>query len=270
LGGLARPLTLLFCDIRSFTTLSEGLSATELTRFLNEYLTPMTDAVLDAQGTVDKYMADAIMAFWNAPLDDPRHGLRAAQTALKMRDILAQLNRDWRRRDGAAAREVKFGVGLNTGECCVGNLGSSRRFDYSAIGDEVNVASRLEGASKIFGVDIVASKATRDQAPDFAWLEIDQVVFKNKTRPVSVHALVGDATLAASAGFRDLAQCHGAMLAAYRGQDFEFARKQAVEARKLAPDVVAGLYVYFEKRFSELASRDLGKDWRPVLTLDEK
>ena len=201
LGGEQRTLTLMFCDIRSFTTLSEGLSAVELTSFLNEYLTPMTDAVLQEMGAVDKYMGDAIMAFWNAPLDDPAHAAHAVRAALTMRKTLAELNRRWASRpaeSGRAFHEVKFGVGLNTGECCVGNLGSTRRFDYSAIGDEVNIASRLEGASKILGVDIVASRLTRDEAPDFAWLEVDRVLLKGKTRPTPVYALAGDAATAAS------------------------------------------------------------------------
>ena len=153
LGGQQRDLTLLFCDIRSFTTLSEGLSAVELTKFLNEYLTPMTNVVLKEMGTVDKYMGDAIMAFWNAPLDDPGHGVHAVRAALEMRETLAALNDQWRQKAeqaGEAFRPVKFGIGLNTGECCVGNLGSTLRFDYSAIGDEVNVASRLEGFFKVF------------------------------------------------------------------------------------------------------------------------
>ena len=147
----------MFCDLRSFTALSEGKSATELTHFLNDYLTPMTDAVLAASGTVDKYIGDAIMAFWNAPLDDPAHARHAVEAALAMRVALARLNARWSA--GKPRYEpVKFGVGLNTGEVCVGNLGSLRRFDYSVIGDEVNVASRLESATKQFGVDIAAHR----------------------------------------------------------------------------------------------------------------
>src|SRR5208283_3439952 len=137
----------------------------------------------------DKYMGDAIMAFWNAPLDDPAHGIHGVRAALQMREALARLNETWREqaeKSGRAFRPVKFGVGLNTGECSVGNMGSHRRFGYSALGDEVNIASRLEGSSKQFGVDIVASAATRDEAPEFAWLEIDHVKLKNKTRTVAV------------------------------------------------------------------------------------
>jgi adenylate cyclase len=273
LGGLQRPLTLMFCDIRSFTTLSEGLSAIELTTFLNEYLTPMTNVVLKQMGTIDKYMGDAIMAFWNAPLDDPGHAVHAVRAALEMRETLERLNAQWVKsaeKSGHDFRPVKFGVGLNTGECCVGNLGSTLRFDYSAIGDEVNVASRLEGSSKFFGVDIVASEATRAEAPDFAWLEIDQVLLKNKTRPIGVFALVGPPSYAAGAAFQELVARHGEMLAAYRAREFAKAEKMAKAAGDLAPDDIAGLYIFYRRRFAELAKGDLARSWAPVIALDEK
>jgi adenylate cyclase len=273
LGGLQRQLTLLFCDIRSFTTISEGFNASELTHFLNEYLTPMTDAILDASGTVDKYMGDAIVAFWNAPLDDPDHARHAVDSALSMRRTLVVLNEGWRRRaeaDGRSFKPVGFGVGLNTGECCVGNLGSLRRFDYSAIGDEVNVASRLEGACKIFGVDIIGSETTRAEAPDFAWLEIDSVLLKNKTRPVGLYALAGDAELAASDEFAELIRMHSAMLTAYRSRDFAGAVSMAKEAAARAPVAVRGLYSYNLRRFSQLAESAQDADWRPLIALDEK
>ena len=197
----------MFCDIRSFTTLSEGFTAVELSTFLNEYLSPMTDIILREEGTVDKYMGDAIMAFWNAPLDDPAHGIHAVRSALEMRETLVRLNAEWKERaeqTGRRFHKVKFGIGLNTGECSVGNMGSIQRFDYSALGDEVNIASRLEGSSKQFGVDIVASAATRDEAPEFAWLEIDHVKLKNKTRSVAVYALAGGLEYAGSDEFRSL------------------------------------------------------------------
>jgi len=273
LGGLQRTLTLMFCDLRSFTTISEGFSATELTHFLNEYLTPMTTVILDKNGTVDKYMGDAIMAFWNAPLDDREHAVHAVLAALNMRSALLEFNRQWAGREKECGRPyptVKFGVGLNTGECCVGNLGSHQRFDYSAIGDEVNIASRLEGASKMFGVDIVASAATREEAPNFAWLEIDQVLLKGKTRPISIFALAGNAHYAASIGFQALCERHEAILAAYRGRDFARARDLAAAAAELAPDEVKGLYGFYVERFEELAAADLDAGWRPMIALTEK
>jgi adenylate cyclase len=263
----------MFCDLRSFTTLSEGMSALELTKFLNDYLTPMTDAVLDGKGTVDKYMGDAIMAFWNAPLDDAAHGANAARTALRMRALLKSLNEGWRREADAAGKpfvEVKFGIGLNTGECCVGNLGSSRRFDYSAIGDQVNVASRLESASKFFGADIVASESTVREAPGFAWLEIDSVIFKNKTLPVAVYTLLGDETYAATPAFRELERAHAALLDAYRARRFDDARRHVACAAELAPEPVRGLYRFYDERLAGLSAASLSESWRPTVALDEK
>ena len=273
LGGENRELTLLFCDLRSFTTLSESFDAHGLTRFLNEYLTPMTDVVLDRGGTVDKYMGDAIMAFWNAPLDDPDHARNSAMAALAMRAELAKLNARWQAE--AAARhkpfpEVRFGVGLNTGVCCVGNLGSARRFDYSAIGDDVNVASRLEGATKFLGVDIAANEATRDEAPDLAWLEIDKVVVKGKTLPITAYALVGDERVAQSQGFKALAERHEAMLDAFRCRAFDEALEFAGEAASLAPAEIAGLYAFYRVRIMEVLEAAPGEEWSPVLTLEEK
>ncbi len=273
LGGLQRTLTVMLCDLRSFTAISEGLSAVELTSLLNEYLTPMTNVVLQKMGTIDKYMGDAIMAFWNAPLDDLAHAAHAVSAALEMRATLEQLNQRWEERasrTGRAFRKLKFGVGLNTGECCVGNLGSTLRFDYSAIGDEVNIASRLEGACKIFDVDIIGSAATRTETLDFAWLEIDFVLLKNKLRPVGVYALAGDPALAASPEFIDLNELHGKMLAAYRNRDFESACVLAREARSLAPESVKGLYAFNERRFAKHSTEELAPDWRPLIVLDEK
>ena len=273
LGGEERRVTLMFSDLRGFTTLSEGKSATELTAFLNAYLTPMTDIVLSRRGTVDKYIGDAIMAFWNAPLDDRKHAEHAVQAALAMRDALDELNAGWEadaEAEGRAHMPVRFGIGLNTGEVCVGNLGSLRRFDYSVIGDEVNVASRLESASKMFGVDIVASEATRREAPDYAWLEVDAVVFKNKTRPIGVHALIGDAAYARSEPFQRLEGAHRRMMERYRQRDIATARELATELRRDAPEIARGLYGFHLRRFDAIDPRSLGESWRAMTVLDEK
>jgi adenylate cyclase len=273
LGGEERRVTVMFSDLRGFTTLSEGKSATELTRFLNDYLTPMTDCVLSRLGTVDKYIGDAIMAFWNAPVDDQRHAANAVDTALAMRTALGPLNAQWALEAQAAGRPfqpVKFGIGLNTGLACVGNLGSRAKFNYSLIGDEVNVASRLESASKQFGVDIVASEATRAEAAGFAWLEIDAVVFKNKTRAVGVYALAGDEAYAASAEFQSLAAGHERMMALYRRRDFAAAGELAQELGARAADPLKGLYGFHVRRFAKLEASAPQESWEPVLALDEK
>ncbi len=164
LGGEVRELTLLFCDVRNFTSISERMTAHELTTFINRLLTPLSEIILTNRGTIDKYMGDAIMAFWNAPLDDAAHAANAWQSAFAMIRRMESLNDEWRKEAEAAGRtysRVAIGIGINSGNCCVGNLGSSQRFDYSAIGDDVNVASRLEGLSKVYGVPVVVSEADR-------------------------------------------------------------------------------------------------------------
>ena len=151
LGGEERDLTLMFCDVRNFTSISQDLSAVDLTQFINELLSPLTEIILEQRGTIDKYMGDAIMAFWNAPLDDPEHTTHACHAALKMVAKMDELNETWRQRAEAEQRpfkRVNIGMGINTGQCCVGNLGSTYRFDYSAIGDDVNITSRFRGAHK--------------------------------------------------------------------------------------------------------------------------
>jgi adenylate cyclase len=273
LGGENRELTVLFCDLRSFTTLSESFDAHGLTRFLNEYLSPLTDVAIARKGTIDKYIGDAIMAFWNAPLDDPQHARNAALAALAMRAELGKLNERWQERakeEGKSFPVVRFGVGLNTGVCCVGNLGSTLKFNYSCIGDNVNVASRLEGATKFFGVDIVANGATRNEAPDLAWLEVDQVLVKGKTVPIGVHMLVGDENVAKSEAFRVHASLHDEMLAAFRARAFAKAVALAGKAGAVAPEEIRNIYGFYRDRFGEYVAAPPGEGWSPVLKLEEK
>jgi adenylate cyclase len=190
---------------------------------MNDYLTPLTDIILASNGTVDKYMGDAIMAFWNAPLDDEDHARSACLTALAMCSALETFNNARRaaaERNGATYSTVGFGIGLNTGNCSVGNIGSVRRFDYSAIGDAVNVTSRLESLTKFYGLDILISEETQRGAPELAWLEVDLVRVKGRSTPVRVFTLVGDATHALSPEFSAHSIRHRSMLEAYRDGDF--------------------------------------------------
>jgi adenylate cyclase len=177
LGGEVRDLTLMFCDVRNFTTISERLSAAELTRFINELLTPLSEIVLKHRGTIDKYIGDAIMAFWNAPLDEPGHAAQACRSALEIAARMEELNRQWSARaqsDKQPYQIVRVGIGINTGKCCVGNLGSVQRFDYSAIGDEVNIASRFEGLAKVYGLTAIIGARTVEESPAFPALEVDR------------------------------------------------------------------------------------------------
>src|SRR6185436_8045144 len=205
LGGEMRPMTLLFSDIRGFTSISEKLDAARLTAFMNRYLTPMTDAILASGGTVDKYIGDAIMAFWNAPLDDAQHAAHACDAALAMMDRLRALNRELEREaetTGQAAIPIAIGIGLNSAVCCVGNMGSQQRFDYSVLGDGVNLASRLEGQTKTYGLATLIGEETRSLAPEFAALEVDLVRVKGKTAPSRVYTLLGNAAHAQTDAFR--------------------------------------------------------------------
>ncbi len=151
LGGEMRDMTLLFCDIHGFTEIAEKLKPEEITRLINRFLTPMTEEILSHSGTIDKYMGDNVMAFWNAPLDDPDHVRHACEIALAMRRRLRTLNDELKHEAEAAGRDfmpIRMGIGINAGSCCVGNMGSDQRFDYLVLGDDVNLASRLEGQCK--------------------------------------------------------------------------------------------------------------------------
>lgn len=189
LGGEIKPMTILFTDIRGFTTISEGMDAERLTNFINDFLTPLTDVVLAHRGTVDKYMGDAIMAFWNAPLDDPRHAAHAAEASLEMLRALERFNHQ----HFEHYPPVAIGIGLNTGECCVGNLGSTARFDYSVIGDDVNVASRLEGQTKTYGLPILVGPRTAAEIEPHGYkvISLDNIRVKGKEIAIEIFALVG-------------------------------------------------------------------------------
>jgi len=251
LGGEIRDLTVLFSDIRSFTSISEGLTPQELIQLMNDFLTPMSDLVMDNRGTIDKYMGDAMMAFWNAPLDDPDHARHACIAALGMQAALAPINEGVRKKAEEIGKEpvlLQAGIGINSGPCAVGNMGSRQRFAYSTLGDAVNLASRLEGQTKTYGVGILIGESTYNAVPDFAALEMDLIQVKGKTEPVRVFALFGDAEMAATQGFKDWKLQHDAMLEAYRAADFEKAITMAKKAREVAlVNLDVGYDLYLER-----------------------
>jgi len=268
LGGETREMTFHFCDIRGFTTISEKFDPHGLTAFINRFLTPMTEIILAHDGTIDKYMGDCIMAFWNAPQAVPEHARHACKAALAMHAKLDELNAQWQAEAKSAGKtlpEIHIGTGLNTGPCVVGNMGSSLRVDYTVLGDDVNLASRLEGQSKQYGVRIVIGPATREQAPEFAALELDLLKVKGKTRPVRIFALLGDSAAAAAEDFKSLAKVHEAMLAAYRAQKWDEAEKRLEEARGLgASRGLDKLYTLYAERISALRADPPGADWDGV------
>jgi len=195
LGGEKRNMTILFSDIRGFTTISEKLSAEELTSLLNEYLTAMTDIVMDEGGVVDKYIGDAVMAFWGAPLVNNKHAIDACVSSVKMVKTLSKLNEDWAKR---ALPRIDIGIGLNTGDVVVGNMGSRSRFNYTVMGDEVNLASRLEGLTKYYGVACLVSEEVYTQAQsdtNLLFRKLDVVLVKGKKEPKTIYELVADASI---------------------------------------------------------------------------
>lgn len=267
LGGETRELSVLFSDLRSFSRISEGLSANELTAFMNAYLTPMTDAILTFEGTIDKYIGDAILAFWNAPLNIPDHQRKAVKAALAMREELSKFNTE---RTARGLPPVEFGVGIHTGPCSVGNMGSIRRFDYSILGDTVNLASRLEGASKAFGTDILASGALRDTASDAAWLDLGWVTVIGRTGPVHVFALAGDAEVKKSQPYQRWRASHDRMMQLYYARAFPAA---ALAAEGMSRDCAAPwtrMYELCAKRFLTFAANDLKSGGPPVWVLADK
>jgi adenylate cyclase len=268
LGGEMREMTLLFCDVRGFTTISEELDPHSLTRLVNRFLTPMTDLILARRGFIDKYMGDCIMAFWNAPLDDPAHPRHGCDSALAMVSGLRSLNAEFGKEADLAGHPIPplaVGIGLNTGLCCVGNMGSDQRFDYSVISDEVNLASRLEGQSKSYGVSILMGENTRLRVPELAALELDLLRVKGKTRPVRVFALLGAEDVAARPEFAALVRAQDRLLAAYRGQRWEEAQSALEECRRVGAEFeLQDLYALYEARIAEYRATPPPPDWDGV------
>ncbi|WP_178130828.1 CHASE2 domain-containing protein [Reyranella sp. CPCC 100927] len=274
LGGEERILTVMFTDVRGFTTISEQFDPPGLTRFMNRFLTPMTNIILSERGTIDKYMGDSIMAFWNAPLDVPDHAARACRAALAMQSRLKDLNIEWRSQahdEGRNHIPVAIGIGLNTGPASVGNFGSDQRFTYSVLGDDVNLASRLEGQCKVYGVAIIVGEDTRRSAPDFACIELDLVKVKGRSEPERIFALIGDATLRDTEAFRAWEAAHGAFLVAYRAGDFAAARLKAEQAKACADvaDWGSGYYERMNVRLKTLVAQPPAI-WDGVYEAEEK
>ena len=262
LGGETRELTLLFCDIRGFTSISEGLEPEQLTELLNNFLTPMTDVLLRNGATIDKYMGDAIMAFWNAPIDQTNHAELACTALLEMQTALAELNR-------SRGLELKIGVGLNTGPCCVGNLGSTQRFNYSAIGDAVNVASRIEGLTKQYGLTNLIAETTAAGAPDLPKLEVDRVRVVGRAEPLTVHVLLSEAALD-GADFEALEERHRAFHEAYYAADFDRARTILAALREQAPPALADLYGVYTERIDAMTQAGVPENWDGVFEATRK
>jgi adenylate cyclase len=277
LGGEQRDMTILFSDVRGFTTISESYKHDPqgLTSLMNRFLTPLTNAIIDNKGTIDKYMGDAIMAFWNAPLDDKRHEENACRAALEMLRRVEALNRERQeeaQRSGGAFIPIKIGVGLNTGNCVVGNMGSDLRFDYSVLGDSVNLASRLEGQSKTYGVPIIIGSKTAEAVADkFASLEIDLITVKGKTEPEHVYTVLGGDDVAHGGDYGRLRDLNAAMLDCFRRRDWDGARAAMAQCRDLSNGFgLDEVYDLYSERIEMFLKNPPPDDWDGVVALQTK
>src|SRR6185437_353845 len=274
LGGEEREMTIMFSDVRGFTTISESYKHDPqgLTTLMNRFLTPLTNAILARKGTIDKYMGDAIMAFWNAPLDDAQHQLNACEAAVDMLERIDVLNqqRETEAQDGGPAYiPLNVGVGLNTGTCVVGNMGSDLRFDYSVLGDSVNLASRLEGQSKEYGFPIIVGSKTALAVKDkFAILELDFIMVKGKKEPEVIYAIAGREDTAQSGRFQRLRNLTIEMLACYRNRDWEGALAAIARGRKTdEANSLELLYNLYEVRIRGYLENPPPQDWNGAFAL---
>jgi len=273
LGGEVRDLTVMFTDIRGFTKISESLSPEELVQLMNDFLTPMSDLVMESRGTIDKYMGDAMMAFWNAPLDDPEHAKQACLTALSMNKALEPINKKLEKRgvsNNGGILKLSAGIGINTGKCSVGNMGSKQRFAYSALGDAVNLASRLEGQTKTYGVDNLIGEDTYKYVKSFAVMELDIIQVIGREEPVKIYTLIGDEEYADKTQFKKWKAAHNAMLAAYRIADFTCAAQDCKEAKELANGKLEDYYKLYNQRIIEYTKNPPSDEWDGVYVAKTK
>jgi len=262
LGGDTRYMTFLFCDIRGFTPISEQYKTNPqgLTELVNRFLTPMTDIIMENEGTIDKYMGDCIMAFWNAPLDVSDQEGKAVKTAVKMLEHLKVLNKELEI-DGMLP--INIGIGINSGSVVVGNMGSNQRFDYSVLGDAVNLAARLEGQSKGYGVKTIIGEDTAKEIDDmFAVLELDKIAVKGKTEGVKIFTVLGEHTwLNKNSNYVWETQQHDKMLQLYRQKNFDAAAKLTEDLMGSFIGIMDGYYMTWIERCEEMKSKELPDDW---------
>lgn len=265
LGGESRDMTVLFSDLRGFTTLSHTLDPQTLVSLLNEYMTAMTRIVFKHDGVLDKYIGDAIMAFWNAPMEQPDHARRACHTALEMIEKLGELQADWKRRGMPL---LELGIGINSGPMVVGNMGSLERLSYTVLGDTVNVASRLEGLSKEYGAQVVISEATRAAAgPAFEYRYLDVVAVKGRSQPLAVYEVVGCAGQL-SPGVVMLLECYQRGIELYRARRWRQAAELFREIHASAPN--DGPVAFYLRRSSERCAHPPPAEWNGVHVAESK
>ncbi|MFN9358323.1 MAG: CHASE2 domain-containing protein [Alphaproteobacteria bacterium] len=266
LGGDTRELSIMFCDIRGFTPIAESFRSDPqgLTRLINRVLTPLSRDVLQHQGTIDKYIGDCVMAFWHAPLDIEDHPTHACDCALDMQDSLTALNNELMAEGfflKHAVSPIAVTVGINTGTCVVGNMGSDLRFDYSALGDAVNLSARIQSFAGNYGFALVVGEDTATRVSGkFALLELDFLAVKGRAAPTYLYALMGHAHVAETKAFQDLDTTLKVLLAAFRSRDWDGARAAIAQGRAL-PGAPAEIFDTYEERIQHFLYEPPPEGW---------
>jgi len=257
-------MTVLFSDVRGFTTLSEGLNPKELSELMNMFLTPMTRVIHEQRGTIDKYMGDAIMAFWGAPIDDVNHARNAVDAGMLMIEKLEEVNAAFASRGWP---EIRIGVGINTGVMSVGNMGSEFRMAYTVLGDAVNLGSRLEGLTKGYGVSVIVSESTKRAVPEYAYRELDRVRVKGKDKPVAIYQPLC-LKEALDKQWKDELKLYKEALRLYRAQEWDMAEMNLLNLQRSSRS--PGLYKMYVERVAEYRQRPPGERWDGVFTHTSK
>ena len=253
--GESRELSVLFTDVRGFTTISEGLDPKELSKLMNEFLTPLTRIIYKHRGTIDKYMGDCIMAFWGAPLNDPQHARNAVLAGLEMHRVLEELQPAFKEKGWPP---IHIGVGVNSGRMSVGNMGSEVRLAYTVMGDAVNLASRLEGITKQYGVKMIVGEITRAEVPEVVYRELDRVKVKGKEAPVAIFEPIG-LSGEIDKPVQDELKLWAQVLKLYRARDWDMAELQLINLAKMNPG--SGLYALFLERIAHLRENPPEHGW---------
>lgn len=270
LGGEEKELSILFTDVRGFTGISEhyGKDVQGLTKIMNRYMTAMTRKILENDGTLDKYIGDAQMAFWNAPLDETQHCKDAVKAALEMLDDLDRFNEEITK-EGIPA--FGMGLGINTGVVVVGNMGSEQRFDYTCLGDAVNLASRLEGQSKNYGVKIVLGPITAERLGDmFFTLELDCIAVKGKKEGVTIYTVFRNPDPGAATEWLLAKDMHNEMMKEYRSQNWKKAIKLVNDLKGSFDGQMDMYYELWLERIESMRNANLPEDWDGVFRATSK
>jgi len=264
LDGEMREMSVLFSDVRGFTTISESLEPKELTDYINAFLTPITKVIHDDRGTIDKYMGDAVMAFWGAPLEDDQHALHALNAGIGIIERMKTLREEFSTKQWP---EIYVGVGINTGTMNVGNKGSEFRVDYTILGDAVNLGSRLEGLTRVYGVDIITSEFTKHAVPEYEYRELDRVRVKGKDKPVIIYEPLGLLETIDKSERKLLKQFHIG-IKQYRAQNWDAAEREIFGLSQLDPD--RKIYKIYLDRIMHYRENPPAADWDGSFTHTSK